>query len=461
MYCSSCGAKDVADSNFCRQCGRKLEKLSIPTISEEAFDRALPDEQQVTALLERAYQRRKENNIPGAIMLCQDVLALRPDSTTAHGLLGQLYEQIGERDNAVDQYEQVLKLNPGSIADRVKLDDLREGRAAPSPGRSPLPKIVVVDPNGAPLRNTMLWGVGFCVLLILSGAAIAVAFNRHDGIPPPDREYSAATSASKNARMIGDSNRENPTDGKSSASNRTGPDPRSMSSQGAAVQTYMPAYSFPPAVQYTAPPVQYIIPQGYVPRQAASMPSGPSGPIVRPQRTIPAPERQPSDADNGGDRVHLAVSDVASDGHNVVINVAKRDEHSGSARSNPDQGPGVAGTINVSTHKGPVDTSSATAPSSDSTAMIAVGQEKLNKMDYAGAIIAFTKALAGANDESAYIYTEMGHCYQARNESRNALAMYTRGRDEYRKLIAAGRQVERANAGIRICETGIKICSQE
>jgi tetratricopeptide (TPR) repeat protein len=93
--------------------------------------------------------------------------------------------------------------------------------------------------------------------------------------------------------------------------------------------------------------------------------------------------------------------------------------------------------------------------------MIAVAQEKLNKMDYAGAILAFHKALGGANDELGYVYSQMGECYRARNENRNAITCYERGRDEYRKLITAGRQIERAGAGIRICETGIKICSNE
>ena len=105
MFCSSCGSKNAAESNFCRKCGLKLEALPSAKISEEEFDRAMPEDEQVAALLELAYRRRKESDVAGAIGLCKEVLALRPDSTTAHGLLGQLYEQTGDRDKAVEQYE--------------------------------------------------------------------------------------------------------------------------------------------------------------------------------------------------------------------------------------------------------------------------------------------------------------------------------------------------------------------
>src|SRR3954468_21875645 len=87
MFCTDCGAKNVAESNFCRQCGHKLEKTS-PKISEEAFDRALPEEEQVSALLERAYRLRKAGDLAAAAALCEDALLLKPDSTSAHSLRG-------------------------------------------------------------------------------------------------------------------------------------------------------------------------------------------------------------------------------------------------------------------------------------------------------------------------------------------------------------------------------------
>ena len=96
MFCTACGEKNAANNRFCRQCGHKLEPAAATRISEDAFDRALPDDEQATALLERAYHLRKTGDLAGAIALCHEVLELKPASTTAHGLLGQLYEQNGE-----------------------------------------------------------------------------------------------------------------------------------------------------------------------------------------------------------------------------------------------------------------------------------------------------------------------------------------------------------------------------
>src|SRR5689334_1128227 len=96
MFCASCGTKNAAENNFCLQCGHKLEKAAAPTrLDEEAFDSALPDDEKVSALLERAYRQRKDNDLPGAITLCEEALKLSPDSTSAHSLLGQLYEAGG------------------------------------------------------------------------------------------------------------------------------------------------------------------------------------------------------------------------------------------------------------------------------------------------------------------------------------------------------------------------------
>ena len=468
MFCSSCGAKNVAESNFCRQCGRKVERPAPHPVTEEAFDRALPEEEQVTALLERAYRRRRDNDVAGAIALCHEVLAMRPDSTTAHGVLGQLYEQSGERDKAVEQYERVLALNPGSIADRVKLDDLRDGRTGAGASRGRLPGVVVVDQNGAPLRGMLAWGVGACVLLIMCGAALAIAFNRQ----PPTRD-----DAAQSAAAVG-----HPTEPLATGSARRGsvavgtataPDAASGgNARGTSLfgpQGGAPAYGLgAPMSQFATPQtgnaptqIQYVIPPGYGPRTPVA--AAPGAGARRVERPAARPERAPSDADPGAESVHLSVSDgsTGADARGVAVNVAKADDGTHGSRPGPKQGSESSGQIKVTPYRGPVDPGAATQPSSDASAMIAVGQDKLNKMDYPGAILAFRKALAGANDETAYVYLEMGQCYQAHHENRNAIAMYEKSRDEYKKLASAGRQLDRASENIRICETGIKICSSE
>lgn len=457
MFCISCGAKNAAESNFCRQCGLKLDRLPATRISEEAFDRAMPEDEQVTALLELAYRRRKEKDVAGAIGLCKEVLAIRPESTTAHGLLGQLYEQTGEREKAVEQYEAVLKLNPGSIADRVKLDDLREGRTAPV-NRNPVPSFVPVDPNGAPMRSAMIWGVGMVALIIVSGAALAIAFNSRT--PQTDR-FTSSTTQQSVTKPVGDIGAKGAADtGTAGASNHP-TDSATSSGSTFAPANYFPTYSIPgaPPMQASSPPI-YIYPPGYGARQAnlAPAPVSNAGRAAKPQASA---ERAPSDADTGGVRIHLSESDNSSggDGRGVTLNVS---DSKGGTQSPAKQGPELSKIVVIPVPlAGSRDTGASTGPTSESATMISAGQDKLNKMDYAGAIAAFVKALNGANDESAYVYEQLGHCYQARNENRNAVAMYQKGRDKYRELINAGKQLDKAAGGLKICENGIKICSSE
>jgi Tfp pilus assembly protein PilF len=469
MFCSSCGNKNAADSNFCRQCGRKLDRASSPKISEEAFDRALPEAEQVTALLERAYRLRKANDLPGAIALCNEVLDIRPDSTTAHGLLGQLYEQNGERDRAVEQYERVLQLNPGSIADRVKLDDLRNGSPRPQQTRNIMPKVVIVDPNGAPLRGVIAWGaVALAALLILSGAALAIVFNRHNpekqadartfGYPPKTNrtDERTATSESRPGGTVATGSR-GPNGGGQGAAISTG--------SGFSAANNGPTYGFPaPAIQYGGPPVMVFPPQGGVQRQPVSSPSAPSGGARRTLKTGTPPERVPTDGDiQDSQRVVLNVSDGSNggDAHNPTIRISKPNAGAPGSKPGSNPAPDPGSSMKIREHPGAVDNSNATAPTSESNAMIAVGQEKLNKMDYSGAIIAFGKALGGANDEIGYVYQKMAESYQALNENKSALSMYEKARDEYKKLMTAGRQIDRATEGIRVCQNGITICSKE
>ncbi len=463
MYCSSCGAKNGAESNYCRQCGYKMERAPTPKLSEEEFDRALPEEQQVTALLERAYRRRKDKDVAGAIAICQEVLQIRPNSTTAHGLLGQLYEQRGDRDLAVEQYERVLKLNPGSIADRVKLDDLKDGVGSRQPTKGVLPKVVVVDHDGAPFRGAMLWGVGFCILLIVFGAALAVAFNRRD-----DRVSSDVATLNRASKSSGDSARmvqssgdarvtttEKPRADALANSSRDGTPTSNAAGVGSASGYVWPG----PGVQFSAPPI-YVLPQNYGTQQISAAAPARTVRVKPVVNNAPLSERSPADTDQGSERIHLKVTESpAANSHDVTIQVPKRDDGKGDVK--PGGSRQVAGMIKVTSHNTVVDPSAAASPDSDASGLISIGQEKMNKTDYGGAIQAFRKSLAGANDESAYVYEQMGHCYQARNENKNAVTMYERGRDEYRKLITAGKQIDRANGGIRICENGIKICSSE
>ena len=180
MFCTSCGTKNATDSNFCRQCGSKLEKLSASKISPDDFERALPEDEQTMALLERAYGLRKSGDLDGAVALCEQSLRLRSDSTSTHSLLGQLYEEQGNRVAAIGEYERVLALNPGSIADRVKLDELRARENGIGSEGRPHARVLMSDSHRSPVFDTSRFtSVGVTVGLLVLGGLVAMQFRPH------------------------------------------------------------------------------------------------------------------------------------------------------------------------------------------------------------------------------------------------------------------------------------------
>ena len=140
MYCHDCGTGNTVDSKYCKECGTKINDgfrtmmLSVQDLAQGQSDEALD---RLTRLLDMAFWHNEAGNIAAAITAGEAALAINPNSTTAHSLLGSLYEKKGEDDKAIEHFEAVLALNPNSQADASKLDQLRRGvhvRAVSPPG---------------------------------------------------------------------------------------------------------------------------------------------------------------------------------------------------------------------------------------------------------------------------------------------------------------------------------------
>ena len=130
MYCQDCNTGNTVDSKYCKECGAKINSgyrtmmLSIQDMPLGQSDETL---EQLTRLLDMAFWHNQAGNREAAITACEAALALNPSSTTAHSLLGTLYEKTGDNDRAIRHFESVLALNPESQADAEKLDQLRRG----------------------------------------------------------------------------------------------------------------------------------------------------------------------------------------------------------------------------------------------------------------------------------------------------------------------------------------------
>jgi hypothetical protein len=138
MICPGCSTPNQDHFKFCRECGQRLSAAAPASVGDAtiATTAAAPDPSPVSSappidevtqaarLLDQAFDLYDEARYEEAIVACQASLALDPSGTTAHSLLGMIYERLDKPTEAVRQYQLVLQMNPDSIADATKLDSL-------------------------------------------------------------------------------------------------------------------------------------------------------------------------------------------------------------------------------------------------------------------------------------------------------------------------------------------------
>ncbi|HZO89817.1 MAG TPA: tetratricopeptide repeat protein [Chthonomonadaceae bacterium] len=459
MYCTACGTRNQADSNYCRECGQKLEKAVSPKIREEDYERALPEDEQVSALLERAYRARSGGDMAAAIALCEEALRLRPESTSAHSLLARLFEQSGLREDAIRELEAVLRLNPGSIADRVKLDELRDGRA-PARHQIVSPNVALLDSRRGPIGPHWSAMVGVAALAIALGGLYALLGRSH---PTVVRISPAPVVPAANA---------NPAVGvaQSDGKNDTSSKPPAAAEKAEANAPNSLAYYFPPPY-YASPLLAPTRVSGRAQRETAEAPRPALG--IRHLAAIHAnPVSRPTGASRGGAHILLPGEGGADDSQPYIIRVtdegSKGRGGTDAAATGPAKGSSAKEGENnpppvIKISQGPAgNDGGATRPvSGESHSLMAMAADLKLKGNYNAAIDAYRRALPTAGDDSGLIYQQIAVCYQQKGDKHSAIANYQSAINEYQKLIDGGRRTDRARDGIRVCERGIKLCGSE
>ena len=480
MFCTSCGIRNAADSNFCKQCGTRLEKPTATKIHPEDFDRALPDEEQVSALIERAYLRRKEGDLDGAIALCIEALHLPTESTSAHSLLGQLYEENGDHEAAIREYERVLALNPGSIADRVKLDELRNGtkpgQHTARDGARPATRVVLSDDR----RNRVFdldrfTAVSVPLVLVLLGGVITLLLVPHNNPATGNGGATGTGVANTNPNSANLTMGAGAGNGQTGSNSATGPtDATKMqgalaNSANSTIATNAGAGTLPAGnARYSPLNLQQPTNQSTVPApNSNSNIAVPDRSTTRTSkenskensRTNPAPtgNNLPDNRSRGNGRGSSSGNEdsrgvVDSGDSHIRIPVEGED-----GRGTPSETP-IAKIEVVKPTPGGIATGGGTnsnAPSSDARAFIKAGQDRKLQKEYRGAIEAFTKALANAGNEKGYVLQQRALCIQKLGDQSSAHNDFASAIDEYRKLETT--DPETAADGIRACQSGLKI----
>ncbi len=148
------------------------------------------------ALLAQANLLRMRGCWEEAVGNCMAALRLAPDSPSAQSLLGDIYENQGRFDDAIQWYRMALDANPDSPADRLKLDRLLQRQPplshperkaatpeADTPGAYPIPdepalaspplgRRLIRDPETALRYGALLAALLVCLVVVLAYAAV-------------------------------------------------------------------------------------------------------------------------------------------------------------------------------------------------------------------------------------------------------------------------------------------------
>ncbi len=474
MFCTSCGVKNAADSLFCKRCGHKLEsdtagtaavnpdislndRSSVSSVpSENSYSATdFPVDEQISALLERAYQQRQKGNPNAAVALCRDALRLRPESTSAHSLLGQLFEAAGDYTGAVSEYERVLELNPGSVADRVKLEELRSKSSVLPLRRDRTSGVHFTDDRHSSGGTTrILTAVGGGAILMMLGGILALLFSQRSGSAVHGTANPSPSNQSNQTIASGASNGtafQNTLKQDGTQTSNTGI-ASAIPASGASTGTTSTAFGSPfdPPIIYTAPlPNRAVEPQSRTPRLRDFPAASVKTPTIT--KSTVAPDEN---------RVVLEDKDVIDHGSGSVTIRVPGDKSGGKTDSKSrSDAPGKDDHVIVETDpkKGGAFTSS--AASAEALTQMLAGDERKRQKDFVGAIKAYSTALRSAGDDAGYIRQQIGRCYALHGDNTSAVSSYERAIAEYDRLIAAGRQVEQAQNGKRVCEKAIKTCS--
>ncbi len=146
-----------------------------------------PESDSVTAdtiysLLASANLARMRGEWDAALEKCAQALQSNPDDANAHSLLGDVYSDQGRREEAIQWYRMALDLDPENLADRRKMDRLRQAPAPPGDAALPPSWIRVMVTVGS-IAVLLLIGVG--IRAFLTVGTLGLPLNGKMEEPPP------------------------------------------------------------------------------------------------------------------------------------------------------------------------------------------------------------------------------------------------------------------------------------
>ena len=463
MYCHECGTANTVDSKYCKECGTKINdgfRTMMLSVQDLAVGQSEASLDRLTRLLDMAFWHNEAGNVDAAITASEAALAINPNSTTAHSLLGTLYEKKGEDAQAILHFESVLALNPDSVADAAKLDQLRRGvhvkAVAPPVAHQWVPPALMkmgpkigqtwaawaepLEKRSGPLPRAPLVAAGVAALVVLaSGLLLTRPWARAETVktyPVTVASYVPPAVSVNRSAFAGEAAADTPA-----------PAVKPWIMQGGASSTA----SYPPA-SYPAPPLTAHDPFAgsvFAAPRVAGLPLWSLSPVPRRlaalarrgriARALPVlPLRLTALPAPGSDEIAPAPVMLPSSARPFAT-VAAIPQHTvvvgslGSAEpaSGEDNGPVLPSHIHITVRQVSSSTDSAPVSSGD-----------------------------GGSDAKADTFQQRALALQQQGSYGQARLAYQTAIHAYEAQIAAGSDVETAQRGLAACQTGLQICQQ-
>jgi tetratricopeptide (TPR) repeat protein len=159
VSCKSCMAYNSLDSAFCKKCGTTLAADDI----QQAKDK-------LESVVADGFRIFNSGRTDEAMQMAEAAVSANPTSTAALSLKAMCHERLGQISEALECHERVLEIDPDSMIDKIKVNDLRNLVIARS-------SIAAV-----PDRRMALWSAAATIVLVLSiGIVVAKSGARSDG----------------------------------------------------------------------------------------------------------------------------------------------------------------------------------------------------------------------------------------------------------------------------------------
>jgi tetratricopeptide (TPR) repeat protein len=114
VSCKNCTAHNSLDSTFCKKCGATLPDDEIQQAKEK-----------LEAVVADGFKVFNSGRVDEAIQIAETAVRANPLSTSALSLKAMCHERFGQISEALECHERVLEIDPDSMIDKIKVNDLR------------------------------------------------------------------------------------------------------------------------------------------------------------------------------------------------------------------------------------------------------------------------------------------------------------------------------------------------